>query len=45
MSTTVHSLVLLDVVSTTPTGPSVAHLASMPVVCAAPLRNLMRNAG
>jgi hypothetical protein len=44
MSTTLRSLVLLDVLSSTPAGPLIARLASMPV-CAASLRKPVRNAG
>ena len=44
MSTALRSLGLLDVLSSTPAGPSVARLVSMPV-CAASLRNPVRNAG
>jgi len=44
MSTALRSVGLLDVLSSTPEEPSVARLVSMPV-CAASLRNLVRNAG
>jgi hypothetical protein len=44
MSTALHSVRLLDILSRLPAGPSVARLVSMPV-CAASLRNLVRNAG
>jgi hypothetical protein len=44
MSTVLRSFGLLDVLSSTPAGPSVARLVSTPV-CAASLRNLVRNAG
>ena len=44
VSTALHSLGLLDALSSTPAGPSVARLVSMPV-CAASLRKLVRNAG
>jgi hypothetical protein len=44
MSTALRSFGLLDVLSSTPAGPSVARLVSMPV-CASSLRNLVRNAG
>ena len=44
MSTALRSLGLLDVLSSTPAGPSVARLVSMPV-CASSLRNLVRKAG
>jgi hypothetical protein len=44
MSTALRSLGLLDVLSSTPAGPSVARLVSTPV-CAASLRNPVRNAG
>ncbi|MGA2264141.1 MAG: hypothetical protein ABSH28_22245, partial [Acidobacteriota bacterium] len=44
MSTALRSVGLLDVLSSTPAEPSVARLVSMPV-CAASLRNLVRNAG
>ncbi len=44
MSIALHSRGLLDVLSATPDEPSVARLESMPV-CAASLRNLLRNAG
>jgi len=44
MSTALRSVGLLDVLSSTPAGSSVARLVSMPV-CAASLRNLVRNAG
>jgi hypothetical protein len=44
MFTSLRSLGLLDVLSSTPAGPSVARLVSMPV-CAASLRNPVRNAG
>ena len=44
MSTALRSVGLLDVLSSTPAGPSVSRLVSMPV-CAASLRNLVRNAG
>jgi len=44
MSTALRSLGLLDVLSSTPAGPSVARLVSMPV-CASSLRNLVRSAG
>ena len=43
-STALRSLGLLDVLSSTPAGPSVARLVSMPV-CASSLRNLVRKAG
>jgi hypothetical protein len=39
-----RSLGLLDVLSSTPAGPSVARLVSMPV-CDASLPNTVRNAG
>ena len=41
---TLHSVGLLDVLSSTPAEPSVARLVSMPV-CAASLQNPVRNAG
>ena len=44
MSTALRSVGLLDVLSSTPAGPSVARLVSMPV-CAASLRTFMNNAG
>jgi hypothetical protein len=44
MSTALRSVGLLDVLSSTPAGPSVARLVATPV-CAASLRNLVRNAG
>ena len=44
MSTALRSVGLLDVLSSTPAGPSVARLVSTPV-CAASLRNPVRNAG
>ena len=44
MSTALRSFGLLDVLSSTPAEPSVARLVSMPV-CAASLRNPLRNAG
>jgi hypothetical protein len=44
MSTALRSAGLLDVLSSTPAEPSVAHLGPMPV-CAASLRNLVRQAG
>ena len=44
MSTALRSLGLLDVLSSTPAGPSVARLVSMPA-CAASLRIFMNNAG
>jgi hypothetical protein len=44
MSASLRSLGLLDVLSSTPAGPSVARLVSMPA-CAASLRNPVRNAG
>ena len=44
MSTALRSVGLLDVLSSTSAGPSVARLVSTPV-CAASLRNLVRNAG
>ncbi len=44
VSIALHSLGLLDALSTTPDGPSAARLVSMPV-CAASLRNLVRKAG
>ena len=44
MSTALRSVGLLDVLSSTPAEPSVARLVSMSV-CAASLRNLVRNAG
>ena len=44
MSTALRSLGLLDVLSSTNAGPSVARLVSTPV-CAASLRNPVRNAG
>lgn len=44
MSTVLRSVGLLDVVSTTPPGPSVARLVSTPVY-AASQRTLVRNAG
>ncbi len=44
MSTALRSVGLLDVLSSTSAGPSVARLVSAPV-CAASLRNLVRNAG
>ena len=44
MSTALRSVGLLDVLSSTSAGPSVARLVSMPV-CAASLRNPVRNAG
>ena len=42
--TAFRSVGLLDVLSSTPAGPSVARLVSMPA-CAASLRNPVRNAG
>jgi hypothetical protein len=39
-----RSVGLLDILSSMPAGASVARLVSMPV-CAASLRNLVRNAG
>jgi hypothetical protein len=44
MSTALRSFRLLDVLSSTPAGPSVARLVSMPV-CAASLRTFMNNPG
>ena len=44
MPTALRSFGLLDILSSMPAGPSVARLVSMPV-CAASLRNLVRNAG
>ncbi len=44
MSTALRSVGLLDVLSSTSAGPSVARLVSTPL-CAASLRNLVRNAG
>ena len=44
ISTALRSVGLLDVLSSTPAVPSVARLVSTPV-CAASLRNLVRNAG
>ena len=44
MSSALRSVGLLDVLSSTPAGLSVARLASMPV-CASSLRNLVRKAG
>jgi len=44
MSTALRSVGLPDVLSSAPAEPSVARLESMPV-CAASLRNLVRNAG
>ena len=44
MSTALRSFGLLDVLSSTPAGPSVARLVSMPV-CAASLQKPVRNAG
>jgi hypothetical protein len=44
MSTALRPVGLLGVLSSTPAGPSVARLVSMPV-CAASLRNLVRKAG
>ncbi len=44
MSTALRSVGLLDVLSSTSAGPSVARLVSTPV-CAASLRNLVRIAG
>jgi hypothetical protein len=44
MSAALRSVGLLGVLSSTPAGPSVARLASMPV-CAASLRTFMNNAG
>ena len=44
MSTVLRSLGLLDVLSSTPAGPLVARLVSMPVY-AASLRNPVRKAG
>ena len=44
MSTALRSVGLLDVLSSTSAGPSVARLVSTPV-CAASLRNLVRKAG
>ena len=44
MSVASRSVGFLDVQSSTPAEPSVARLVSMPV-CAASLRNPMRNAG
>ena len=41
---TLRSVGLLDVLSSTPAGPSAARLVST-TVCAASLRNLVRNAG
>jgi hypothetical protein len=43
MSAALRSLGLLDVLLSTPAGPSVARLVSMPV-CAASLRTFMNNA-
>jgi hypothetical protein len=44
MSTALRSVGLLDVLSSTPAGPSVARFVSMPVY-ASLLRNLVRKAG
>jgi hypothetical protein len=44
MSSALRSFGLLDVLSSTPAGPLVARLVSMPV-CAASLRTFMNNAG
>jgi hypothetical protein len=44
MSAALRSVGLLDILLSMPAGPSVARLVSMPV-CAASLRNLVRNAG
>jgi hypothetical protein len=44
MSAALRSIGLLDVLSSTPAGPSVARLASTPV-CASSLRTFMNNAG
>jgi len=44
MSIAFRSVGPLDVLSSTPPGPSVARLVSIPI-CAASLRNLVRNAG
>ena len=44
MSTALHPVGLLGVLSSTPAGPSVARIESMPV-CTASLPNLVRNAG
>jgi hypothetical protein len=44
MSTALRSVGLLDILSSMAAGPSGARLVSMPV-CAASLRNLVRNAG
>jgi hypothetical protein len=44
MSTALRSVGLLDELSSTPAEPLVARLVSTPV-CAASLRNLVRNAG
>jgi hypothetical protein len=44
MSTALRSFGLLDVLSSTPAGPSVACLVAMPV-CASSLRTFMNNAG
>jgi hypothetical protein len=44
MSTALRSFGLLDVLSSTPPGPSVARLVSTPI-CAASLRTFMNNAG
>ncbi len=44
MSTALRFVGLLDVLSSTSAGPSVARLVSTPV-CAASLQNLVRNAG
>ena len=44
MSTALRSVGLLDVVSTTPPGPSVARLVSTPISTTS-LRTLVRNAG
>ncbi len=44
MSAALRSVGLLDVLSSTPAGPSVVRLVSMPV-CAASLQTFMNNAG
>jgi|WetSurMetagenome_2_1015567.scaffolds.fasta_scaffold316778_3 hypothetical protein len=44
VSTALRSFGLLDVLSNTPAGPSVARLVAMPV-CASSLRTFMNNAG
>jgi hypothetical protein len=44
MSTALRSVGLLDILSSMPPEPSVARLVSI-TVCAASLRNLVRNAG